>query len=191
MPQLTLGAGSTSLALTVPILASEEPQPYALGVSLLDVALDDGLWNMVDPAGILPREPGEVTIDIAGDIAVEEDVDARAMADDASDELRSLNINAARIAFADAEVGASGDLTVEQSPLGTPLLVGEIGITLTGGMQLLDKLVQAGIVPEEQAMGTRMMLGMFAQPGATEEELVSRIRLTEDGRVFVNDQQVR
>ena len=190
LPEVTIGIDRTSIGLQVPLLEDEEPQPYAFNVSLLDVALDEGLWNMVDPAGILPRDPGTIVLDLSGEMDVDRDVQAR-MADDAGDEIRSVELNTARVAIADAEVEASGRLTLHSSPVGTTLPVGQIEVMLTGVTRLLERLAQAGILPQERAMGTRMMLNMFATPGDAEGQLVSTIRFAEDGSVFVNDQQVR
>lgn len=190
LPEVTFAVGSTNLGFKAPLLADEDPQPFALRMSLLDFALDDGLWNMVDPAGILPRDPGAITLDLSGEMVVDEDIQART-ADDAGDEFRSLALNTARVAFADAEVDAAGNLSLEESPAGDTFPVGQIDVTLTGATRLLERLVQAGIIPQQQATGTRMMLSMFAAPGDTDGELVSTIRFTEDGHVFVNDQQVR
>ena len=39
--------------------------------------------------------------------------------------------------------------------------------------------------------GWNRALSMFAKPGAEEGQLVTTIRLAEDGSIFVNDQQVR
>ena len=190
LPEVTVAIGEADLGFEVPILAQEEPQPYAFEVSMLDVSLDEGLWNMMDPAGILPRDAGEISLDISGEMDVDRDVQART-ADDAGDEVRSIELDTARIAFAGAELDATGNLVLSDSSAVEKLPVGQIDVTLTGAMQLLDRLVQAGILPQEQATGARMMLSMFATPGAEDGALVSAIRFTEDGHVFVNDQQVR
>ena len=62
---------------------------------------------------------------------------------------------------------------------------------LTGGNGLLDTLVGLGLLPEEQAMGARMMLGLFARPGDGPDTLVSTIEVKEDGSVLANGQRVR
>jgi len=62
---------------------------------------------------------------------------------------------------------------------------------LSGGNGLLDKLVGMGLVQEEQAMGARMMIGLFARPGGGEDTLQSTIELKEDGSVLANGQRIR
>ena len=68
---------------------------------------------------------------------------------------------------------------------------GVMNMMLTGGNGLLDTLVGMGLVPEEQAMGARMMMGLFAQPGDGPDTLVSTIEMKEDGSVLANGQRIR
>jgi len=48
-----------------------------------------------------------------------------------------------------------------------------------------------GLVAEEQAMGARMMMGLFAVAGADEDTLNSKIEVNEQGQVFANGQRLR
>ena len=68
---------------------------------------------------------------------------------------------------------------------------GPTDISLTGGNGLLDKLVQMGLLPQEQAMGARMMMGLFMVPGEGEDTLTSRIEVRPDGQVLANGQRLR
>ena len=72
-----------------------------------------------------------------------------------------------------------------------PLPSGTLNLMLTGGNALLDTLVNMGLVPEDQAMGARMMLGMFARPGDGPDTLVSTIQVNEDGSVLANGQRIK
>ena len=68
---------------------------------------------------------------------------------------------------------------------------GGVDLTLVGGNGLLDKLVGMGLLPEEQAMGARMMMGLFAVPGEGEDTLNSRIEVNDEGHVLANGQRIR
>jgi hypothetical protein len=68
---------------------------------------------------------------------------------------------------------------------------GTINLMLVGGNGLLDTLVSMGLVPEDQAMGARMMLGLFARPGDGADTLVSEITFQEDGAILANGQRIR
>ena len=61
----------------------------------------------------------------------------------------------------------------------------------SSGNGLLDTLVGMGLVPEEQAMGARMMMGLFARPGDGEDTLVSTIEVKEDGSILANGQRIQ
>ena len=72
-----------------------------------------------------------------------------------------------------------------------PALVGALDLSLVGGVALLDKLVAMGLVPQDQAMGARMMMGLFTVPGEGEDSLTSRIEFTEEGGILANGQQIK
>ena len=49
-----------------------------------------------------------------------------------------------------------------------------------------------GIAPEQQMMGVRMMLAMFARPSQDDpEKLTTELEFREGGSIFANGQQVK
>jgi hypothetical protein len=49
-----------------------------------------------------------------------------------------------------------------------------------------------GLLPEDQAMGARMMMGMFARPGDGEDTLVSKIEVDgASGSISANGQRLK
>ena len=48
-----------------------------------------------------------------------------------------------------------------------------------------------GLIPEDQAVGARLMLGLFARPGDGPDTLVSTIEMKEDGSILANGQRIR
>ena len=46
-------------------------------------------------------------------------------------------------------------------------------------------------VPEEQAAGARMMMGLFAVPGDGEDTLTSTIEVKGDGQILANGQRIK
>ncbi len=49
-----------------------------------------------------------------------------------------------------------------------------------------------GLIPEDQLMGTRMMLMMFTKPASEGEDKAStELEFKEDGSLFANGQQLR
>jgi hypothetical protein len=72
-----------------------------------------------------------------------------------------------------------------------PKPVGQINLALQGGGALIDKLVAMGLLPSEQAMGARMMMGLFAVPTGEPDSLTSQIEFTEDGQILANGQRIK
>lgn len=191
---ISYSSESAQFNLEMPVTASPEPQPFALAYGFKGLELSDGIWGMFDPQSILPRDPANVTVDLTGTARLDMDLlDPEAMSDPsvAPGAINSLKINNVEFSAVGANIAATGELT---SPAGGDLTtpIGTINGRLTGVNALFDKLVQAGLMPEDQAMGMRMMLAMFAKPDASDANvLLSDIEFKEDGSIFANGQQVK
>ena len=55
---------------------------------------------------------------------------------------------------------------------------------------LFDRLATVGLLPDEQLMGFRMMLGMFADV-VGDDHLVSEVEITPAGQILLNGQRLR
>jgi hypothetical protein len=66
----------------------------------------------------------------------------------------------------------------------------EVRQTFNGINGLVDKLIQMGLIPEDQAMMPRMMLGMFATP-VGDDMLTSTIEVNAEEYVLANGQRLR
>ena len=51
--------------------------------------------------------------------------------------------------------------------------------------------IQMGMLPQEQALGARMMMGVFATPGDGDDTLVSKIEVNDQGHVLANGQRLQ
>jgi hypothetical protein len=95
---------------------------------------------------------------------------------------------------AGAEVSAAGGLTFDNADTvtfgGMPRPDGTITLGIKGANQLVDNLIALGILSEDDAMGFRMGLAMFARPGAGADELTSEIEFKEGG-LFANGQRLQ
>jgi hypothetical protein len=94
-----------------------------------------------------------------------------------------------------ARFEGSGDLTLDNTDKttfpGFPKPVGSISFTLDGANALIDKLVSMGLIPADQAMMPRMMMGMITVPNDGPDSLKSTIDLTADGQVLANGQRIK
>lgn len=195
---ITLTMGQASFNMLMPIGQTEEPTDFGLGLTLGDVAVSDMIWGMVDPAGQLPRDPATIQIDLTGKARLTQDImDQQAMmaASSPFGEIHALTVNALTLAIAGAQLTGTGAFTFDNADMssfpGMPRPEGALDLQLTGGNALMDTLVAMGILPEEQAMGARMMLGLFARPGSGPDSLTSRIEITPQGQLLANGQRLR
>lgn len=189
--------GEVGFSLLMPLEASEDEQEFGMSVSLVDLTVADMLWNIGDPQGVLPRDPATMIIDLAGKgVLMANLMDPEVMnAPAPPGMLNSLSIKDVTLAIAGARLTGFGDFTFDNSDLetfgGVPRPSGAVDMKLVGGNGLLDKLVQMGIMPEDDAMSARMMMGLFAVPGDAPDTLNSRIEINDQGHVLANGQRIQ
>ncbi len=194
--------GTAAFNMTMPVAKSEEEQDFAMGLTLGDFTMSDMIWGIFDPAGQLPHDPATIDLDLTGtaklffDLFDPEQMEAAETGElGMPGELNTLDINTLTVSAAGAELTGEGAFTFDNSDLetfnGMPAPDGSVDLKLTGANGLLDTLIAMGLVPEEQAMGVRMMMGMFAVPGDGEDTLNSTIEVKSDGQVLANGQRLR
>lgn len=109
-------------------------------------------------------------------------------------ELESATIETLNIAVAGAQIVGEGDFTFDNSDMTTfapmPAPDGEAKIEISGLNALLDDLVAAGLVPQDQVMGPRMMMGMFMR-NTGDDQMETTLEVSPNGEVKVNGNRVR
>ncbi|MCP4621051.1 MAG: DUF2125 domain-containing protein, partial [Bradyrhizobium sp.] len=109
-------------------------------------------------------------------------------------ELRGLTLNELLLSVAGAELTGSGDFTFDNTDLesfdGMPAPEGEANLKLVGANNLIDKLVGMGLLSDDDAMGARMMMGMFAV-SAGDDVVTSKIEVNDEGHVLANGQRLK
>lgn len=71
-----------------------------------------------------------------------------------------------------------------------PAPEGEANLKLVGANNLIDKLVGMGLLSDDDAMGARMMMGMFAV-SAGDDVVTSKIEVNDEGHVLANGQRLK
>lgn len=198
---IALSAAEMGFRLGVPTLASDDPQDFRLALKLADFTMSDIIWSLFDPAAQLPRDGATLDIDLGGKIRLLADIFDPAVAaqletaDAPPVVLDMLTINALMLRAVGAELSGDGAFTFDNSDLlsfgGVPRPEGVLNMRLAGGNGLLDKLVAMGFVPEGEAMGARMMMGLFAVPGSEPDTLTSKIEINEQGHILANGQRIQ
>jgi hypothetical protein len=208
-PAVTIGFAETAFNVLVPASISDTPQDFAYLTKVVDLTVSEDVWGLFDPTATLSREPATFILDTKGtgrwtsdifadlgqDIASEiENPESPTQGDATPGELNSLDLTQFLLKAAGAEIGATGGLTFDNANLATfgglPAPTGTINVTIKGVNKLIDNLIAMGILPDDQAMGARMMLGMFTRPGAGPDEVTSVIEF-KDGGLFANGQQLQ
>ncbi|MEM1129062.1 MAG: DUF2125 domain-containing protein [Pseudomonadota bacterium] len=187
---------AAEVAFDLPAAPSETVQSAQGRLSLREVALDDGLWSALDPAGALPRDTLQVDASLSAEVLVTEE--ALAMTGTPSDIYprypRLVEIETLEIRYGQTSVSANGAMTLgpgnPDGPPVPPQPEGTITIDARGVLKLLQQLTAAGLIPPEQAMGAQMMIGMFAEQGEG-DHLRSTIEAGGDGSLRVNGMQIR
>jgi len=193
LPPLTFRMAETGGRFAMPLVPSEEEQGFALSLNLAGLEIDDMLWSMIDPVGQIPRDPANLVIDLGGQVVMSEDVFAPDFAeqmDGPPGQINSLNINRLLLNLAGAELTGNGSFSFNNEGE-MPKPSGSVNLMLSGANALLDTLVGMGLLPEDQAMGARMMMSMFAVPGDSPDTLVSTIEVNEDGSILANGQRIK
>ncbi|MDJ0825001.1 MAG: DUF2125 domain-containing protein [Rhodobacter sp.] len=200
LPEVAFALGELGFALLMPSSPSETPEDFGLGITLADLAVSDMIWSMIDAGGQLPHDPATLIFDVTGQANWLFDIfNPESMMEVEADmpaELHALDLNSLVVAVAGAELTGSGAFTFDNTDLetfdGMPAPTGSIDLKLVGGNGLLDSLVAMGLLPEDQAMGARMMMGLFARPGDGEDTLVSTIEVDgATGAVSANGQRLQ
>ena len=196
-----LGMEDVVFLLQIPVMASEEEQDFALGVTLGDFTTSDLLWSIFDPTGQLPRDPATISMDLSGkaklflDLLNPEDMEALESGTAMPGEVNSVKLSNLTVRAAGAELTGEGAFTFDNTDLvtfeGMPAPTGEVNLSLSGGNGLLDKLIAMGLLPEDEAMGMRMMMGVFAVPGDGEDTLNSKIEVKGNGQILANGQRIK
>ena len=187
------------IGMKMPFMKTEEPTDFGFSINLTDLAVNEEIWMMADPSGALSHDPATLKLDLGGkaklffDLMDPEQADAMAMGG-APGELHALTLNELQLKIAGALLTGTGGFTFDNTKPsmvpGMPQPEGEITVNLKGANQLIDSLVAMGLLPEDQAMMGRMMMGMFART-VGDDELSSTIEINDQGHILANGQRIQ
>lgn len=195
-PELTASFAESAFDLQMPVSQAETPQDFKLLTRLVDLKISDEIWSMFDPGAALPRDPATVVLDLSGTGRWLMDMFSPAAQemDSVPGEINSLAVNDLQLRAVGAEVTGTGAFTFDNTDLttfdGVPAPTGKLSLKIVGANGLLDRLSQSGLLPQDQVMGARMMMGLFARPGTEPDTLTSELEFKDKG-FFANGQQLQ
>jgi hypothetical protein len=194
---INIGFAELATDLKFPVAKGDAPAPFTFLMKMVDFTLPPEVWGMVDPTGQLPQDPATLVIDTTGMVRLLADFNAEPAPGEIPPppEVSAVSIQEIRLKMVGAELTGSGDLTLDNTDTttfsGMPAPTGVLNFTVTGANGLLDKLTAMGVVPEDQIMGVRMMMGVFAKPAEDgSDSLTSQVEFKDKG-LFVNGQQLQ
>ena len=198
IPEVKVSYSEVLFNLSMPVSKSDVPEDFAFTTKVVDLAVSDDIWKMGDPTSALPHDPATIIIDAKGKAKLTVDIvdktATEALGAAPPGELHSLELIDLTAKIAGAALTGSGSLTFDNTDLttfeGMPLPTGTIDLKLVGANTLLDKLIAMGLVAEDQAMGFRMMAGMFTKVGEGEDTLTSTLEFKDKG-FFANGQRLQ
>lgn len=197
---LKLSASSYGFGIAMPLGPTDAPVPFKLKLDLSDLSVNDEVWAMADPAGTFPHDPATVRIDLSGAAQLDTNLtdpagmEAMAASTKFPGKLESLNLNELTVDAVGLRIDGTGAFTFDNSDTttfqGMPRPEGKVTLDVVGINKLIDNLVAMGLVPEDQVMMGRMVMGMFATPTG-DDALQSVIEINAQGQVMANGQRIR
>lgn len=194
-----ISASEFSTTLSMPVAISKTPSPFLYKDRYVDVKISENLWALFDPKKMLPHGPATYILDISGtgnwlvDLFDEQSHLDRGKAP--KGELHSLEINDLKLNGVGVDISGHGDFTFNNDDLetydGFPAPTGSLDLKLTGVNQLIDTLIEMGLLPKDQALAARMGLGLFTIAGDGKDELISHIESTDEGHVLANGKRLK
>lgn len=184
----------------VPLSQGEDgPRDAKFSFNLTELQVSEILWGLIDTQGILPHDPVTVALTLDAQVTpffdfLDPDQMAAAEMSEIPGELNGLQISGLTVKGAGAEITGDGAFTIDNSDpqafFGYPRPEGQMSFAINGVNGLVDNLIQMGLIPEEEAMMPRMMLGMFATP-VGDDMLTSTIEVNNEGHILANGQRLR
>ncbi len=195
--EITLG--EYGINFQMPTGTTDEPADFEIGFDLVDLSISDTIWNLFDAGNVLPRDPATIQLALSGKVKTLFDMFDPEQQDALENvempyELSAATLDTLNIDAAGAKVTGSGDFTFDNTDMQSfapfPRPEGEATVEITGFNRLLDNLVAMGLVPEQDVMGARMMVGMFAR-STGDDQMETSVEVLPNGQVNVNGNRVR
>lgn len=182
---------SANFDITLPMRKSDTPQPFVGKIGLTNLTLSDEVWSLFDPQGKLPHTPATLVLDLDGTARPVMDLFSTEAATQQQlpVQVDSLTLNRLQLTAAGADLSGTGAVTFDNTA-GVPMPEGAVDLRLAGANGLMDNLTAMKLVPQDQMMFVRMMLGLYAA-AAGDDLYTSKIEFKSGGEILANGQRIR
>ncbi len=197
IPEIKVGYDQLALNFDLPLAQASAPSDFSVSIALRNLAVDDAVWSMFDPGGMLVHDPATLAVALSGKLLVLTDLlDPEKVAQMSGPPWipTAINLNELTASALGAILTGKGSFKVDMSSgktiNGLPLPVGAVDLDLKGAYGLIDSLASMGLLKDKQTMGFKGMLGAFAKP-VGEDHVTSRIEVTQEGEITANGQRLK
>ncbi|WP_316014550.1 DUF2125 domain-containing protein [Roseobacter sp. HKCCA0434] len=171
---------------TIPLYRSDEVQQMDVGLTLSDVELSDGLWDVIDATGDLDRSELDLVIDTLLGVTLTRSIFDAERDKEIALELNSLDLITAQLDALGAELDITGQIGFE-TVAGQPLPVdGQLDARATGIDAMIADLISAGALPPPVVQQIRMMTGLMLAPTSEPDSYTSEITFGPGGAITAN-----
>lgn len=182
--------GRISYGFDLPTDKTDDPQPLSFGMEIGDVTVAGGIWDMMDPKAIFPRELDRFEADVTLDVLLNESmfdrearIERKLRGGDALDAV-GISINSFTVDALGLDVAAKGELAMaDKKPEAIDAFLSVAGLS-----GFMANIVKAGLVPEPQAI---MVEGMAMQFGEEKDDGTLTFDITtRENMLVINDNPV-
>lgn len=174
------------------------PQDARFWVRMTELTLPPEAWAEADPSGALGSGPISWALEVTARYALGAEMlqPGWEPVPGTFPPMDLIEVALKELAFTGAgiRVGGSGALGFDESDVvtfeGLPAPEGKLSFSAEGVNALIDRLVAAGMLPEDEVAGLRMGLMFIAKAGPTPDSLVSELEFRDKG-FFLNGMKIR
>lgn len=174
----TVMADAVQTSYLIPTAQAEGAEPARLRVAVIELDLDEALWESLDPGGVLDRSKSELLLDVDATARVTGRLDRMVPGQGVPVELSNVSLNTLSVSSLGGKLNASGDVEVLQ-PINLP--IGALEITLSNANAVLLALKQSGLIDEQMRATGAAMLQVYARPAEGEDQWETDLTFGNDG----------
>ena len=189
MPPMNVTMDESVGSIAVPLDNVDDVKQAVMQIEMTGLELDPMLWAMFDPQGLLPKEKANLEIDLSADmkwVQKMDTFDATQLATGLPVDFENVKINALNLNAMGAELKTDGSFNVDSSSF-PPAASGTANVSVKGVNALMGNLTKAGLLPAQNAMMAKGMMGIFfKQGGEGVDHLTSQIMIAPNGSITAN-----
>lgn len=177
-----------SFELGMPLVPTSTDRPFTYQARLDDLAVSESILALVNAQGFA-GETATIALAMSADGRLTHDLETHS-GDEPPFDLSAFRLDELELRIGDSSLTGEGAISLAGGFMNTiirgmPQGTGDFTFELVGGNTLLGRLVEAGIVPQDQMFVARMMMNGLGQL-VGEDHLRSEVTIRPGGQILVN-----